>query len=103
MTLTGEVERYDDRLTDEWTRLKEIVCEELEEDSPDEVLEAAGRRILNDLSSRENVNLRIRSQVTAAFVTMGSYHMLANEYRPRVHWHPRFLERLESILLGGEP
>ena len=101
VTLTGEVERYDDRLVDEWARLKEIVCEDLEEDSPDEVLKTAGRNILNELSSRDNVNLRIRSQVTAAFVTMGSYHMLANETQPRVYWHPTFLRRLESILKGG--
>ena len=98
ITITGEVERYDDRLVDEWQRLREVVCEELEEESSEEMLRQAGRKIYTDLSSGLNPNLRIRQHVTESYVTVGSYHILANEPIPRVHWHPQFLNRIQNIL-----
>lgn len=103
VTLSGELERYDDRLVDEWARLREIVFEELTDDSPEELLQATGRKLLNRLSTSGHPNLRIRAGVTATFVTMGSYHMLANEEAPIVHWHPRFEERIGEILQGRMP
>jgi len=100
VTLTGEIGEYDDRLVDEWARIREIVFEELKADSSEEILQATGRKLLNDLSTRDHPNLRIRADVTATYVVMGSYHMLANEETPRVHWHPRFNERTAEILHG---
>jgi hypothetical protein len=100
VTLSGELELYDDRLVDEWARLREIVFEELNDSSPEELLQETGRKLLTQLSTTDNPNLRIRTEVTATFVTMGSYHMLANNEAPRVHWHPRFQERVEQILYG---
>lgn len=98
--LSGELETYDDRLVDEWARLREIVFEELMDTSPEDLLQKSGRELLNRLTSSGHSNLRIRPHVTATFVTMGSYHMLANDRRPRVHWHPRFEQRIEEILHG---
>ena len=98
--LSGELETYDDRLVDEWARLREIVFEELEDDSPEDLLQKTGRELLNRLTTSGYSNLRIRPQVSATFVTMGSYHMLANDEQPRVHWHPRFEGRIEKILGG---
>lgn len=103
VTLSGELERYDDRLIDEWARLREIVFEELADDSPEELLQTTGRKLLNKLSTSGHPNLRIRTGVTATFVAMGSYHMLANEEAPRVHWHPHFEERIGEILHGRKP
>lgn len=100
VTLSGELEEYDDRLVDEWDRIREIIFEELSHNSPEELLQKTGRKLLNELSSSDHPNLRIRKWVTATFVTMGSYHMLANEETPRVFWHPRFNERIEEILKG---
>jgi hypothetical protein len=100
VTLSGELEQYDDRLVEEWSRLREIVFEELEDSSPEELLQETGRKLLNQLSTIVNPNLRIRKGVTATFVTMGSYHMLANDEPPRVYWHPRFEERIEEIING---
>lgn len=102
VTLTGEIEQYDDRLVDEWARIREIVFDELKADSSEEVLQATGRKLLADLSTSGHPNLRIRRDVTATYVVMGSYHMLANEDTPRVYWHPRFLERMAEILSGGK-
>ena len=98
VTLNGEIERYDDRLVDEWARLKEIVWEELKEDYPEETLQKLGRKLYTDLSTRDHPNLRIRRDVTATYVAMGSYHHLANDQRPRVHWHPQFESRMAEIL-----
>jgi hypothetical protein len=100
VTLTGEIDKYDDRLVDEWARIREIVFDELKADSSEEVLQATGRKLLNDLTTRDHPSLRIRTDVTATYVVMGSYHMLANEEAPRVHWHPRFTERMAEILHG---
>jgi hypothetical protein len=100
VTLTGEIEKYDDRLVDEWARIREIAFEELKADSPEEILQQSGRKLLNELSTRDHPNLRIRKDVTASYVVMGSYHILANEDMPRVHWHPRFTERISEILHG---
>lgn len=98
VTLNGEVERYDDRLVDEWARLKEIVWEELKDDDPEETLQQLGRKLYTDLSTRDHPNLRIRRDVTASYVAMGSYHHLANDQRSRVHWHPQFESRVAEIL-----
>ncbi|MFH1377799.1 MAG: ABC-three component system protein [Planctomycetota bacterium] len=103
VSLSGELEQYDDRLVDEWARLREIVFEELDDSSPEELLKATGRKLLNSLSTDNNPNLRIRAGVTVTFVAMGSYHMLANDESPRVHWHPKFEDRVEEILHGRRP
>jgi hypothetical protein len=96
--LTGEIDRYDERLVNEWNRLKQIVWEELAEDAAEEILQMFGRKLFNDLSTSDHPNLRIRVGVTATYVAMGSYHLLANERMPRVYWHPRFEERATEIL-----
>ena len=98
VTLNGEIERYDDRLVDEWARLKEVVWEELNNDAPEETLQQLGRKLYTDLSTRDHPNLRIRRDVAATYVAMGSYHHLANDQRPRVHWHPQFESRIAEIL-----
>jgi hypothetical protein len=101
--LSGELETYDDRLVDEWARLREILFEDLNEDSPEELLKETGRELLNRLSTGDLSNLKIRPLVTATFVTMGSYHILANNDVPHVYWHPLFKQRVQEILKGGRP
>lgn len=98
VTLDGEVEKYDDRLVDEWARIREITFEDLYDGMPEETLQRLGKKLLNDISTGDHPNLRIRQNVTASFVAMGSYHILANDEHPRVYWHPRFNERTAEIL-----
>ncbi len=99
-TLDGELERYDKRLVREWARIREITFDGHKTDAPEVVLQTLGKKLFNDLSTRENLDLRIRRDVTASFVVLGSYHILANEEKPRVYWHPRFPERITEILQG---
>ncbi len=78
--LSREFKTYDDRLVDEWARLREIIFEELKDDSPEELLQHTGRDLINRLTTGDQ--------------------MLANDEAPRVHWHPRFEKRIEEILCG---
>lgn len=96
-----ELDRYEDRLVDEWKRYKDVVFEELDENSAEEALKRAGKDLYKwaDLESGKILSLRIRERVTEPYVTRGSFHILANAApAPRVYWHPRFLERVGKAL-----
>jgi len=101
LLVSGEIEDYEDRLVDEWRRYRDVVFEELDERSADEVLLQAGKELYRwaDQQSGNYESLRIRARVAEPFVTRGSFHILADVVpEPRVYWHPRFLERLSQLL-----
>ncbi|QWA09147.1 hypothetical protein GTU79_16985 [Sodalis ligni] len=101
LLVTGEMEDYEDRLVDEWSRYRDVVFEELEENSADEVLIAAGKALYQwaDLESGNISSLRIRERVTEPYVVRGGFHILANSGPlPRIFWHPRFLNRIGQLL-----
>jgi hypothetical protein len=98
LLISGEIEEYEDRLVDEWTRYREIVVERLSDEGDDEACLAAGRELYRWVEL-ETTTLRIRERVTEPYVVRGAFHILANASpRPRVFWHPRFLERLQQLL-----
>jgi len=97
----GEMEKYEDRLVDEWTRYKDMIFEELDEKSTNAVVTSAGKKLYDwaDLSSGNLSSLRIRERVSEPYVVRGGFHILANaRLSPRIYWHPHFLNRLSSIL-----
>jgi len=100
LLVSGEIEEYEDRLVDEWGRYKDVVFEDLDEHSADEVLQRAGKELYKwaDQQSGNIESLRIRARVTEPYVTRGSFHILADAGRPRVYWHPKFLERIGKVL-----
>jgi hypothetical protein len=101
LLVSGEIEDYEDRLVDEWSRYRDVVFEALDKDSAGEVLLQAGRELYRwaDQQSGDYESLRIRARVTEPYVTRGSFHILANAApEPRVYWHPRFLDRLGQLL-----
>lgn len=101
LLVSGEIEDYEDRLVDEWRRYRDVVFEDLDENSAEEVLQRAGKELYKwaDQQSGNIESLRIRSRVTEPYVTRGSFHILANAApRPKVYWHPRFLDRLGKVL-----
>ncbi len=102
VVLDGELEDYDDRLVDEWDRMRVVLWDEIEEDASEPEFRRAGKDLLRWFEETDHERLRIRKQVTEAYVTMGSCHILANEDDPRLHWHPRFQERLTEILREDE-
>lgn len=91
-----ELEKYEDRLVDEWQHLFLRMQDELEDENENEKRKM-GRGLLGSIEDRD---IRIRSQCSDAFIMRGSYHMLAN--RLRVGWHLDFVKRLEKLLVGRE-
>lgn len=105
LLVADEMEQYEDRLVDEWSRYKDVVFEALDKESADEVLLEAGKALYK-WAELECINisaLRIRACVTESYVLRGSFHILANTSPlPRVFWHPRFLIRLGELLGATE-
>jgi len=98
LLVANEIEEYEDRLIDEWSRYKEVVFETISDKSDDAVCLAAGRELYR-WAELETASLRIRERVTEPYVVRGAFHILANARpQPHVHWHPRFLARLAHIL-----
>lgn len=98
LLVSNEIEEYEDRLVEEWDRFREIVCELLTDESGEELCRKVGRE-LYDWAQTKTGDLRIRERVTEPYVVRGTFQMLANVHpRPRVHWHPRFLERVAKAL-----
>jgi hypothetical protein len=101
LLVSGEIEDYEDRLVDEWSRYRDVVFEELDENSAEDVLLRAGKELYKwaDQESGNYESLRIRARVTEPYVTRGSFHILADAApEPTVYWHPRFLDRLGQLL-----
>lgn len=105
LLVSGEIEDYEDRLVDEWSRYRDVVFEELDDSSAEDVLLTAGKELYRwaDQQSGNYESLRIRTRVTEPYVTRGSFHILANSSpEPRVYWHPRFLDRLDQLLRASK-
>jgi hypothetical protein len=101
LLVSGELEEYEDRLEDEWSRYRDVVFESLDEDSAESVMRDAGHRLYQwaDLESGNISTLRIRERVTEPYVVRGGFHVLANITPvPRIYWHPHFLKRLRELL-----
>lgn len=101
LLVSGEVEEYEDRLTDEWNRYKDVVFETLSDDSAEDSLREAGATLYNwaQFETGKIESLRIRARVTEPFVLRGSFHILADSTpTPRVYWHPSFLDRVGKLL-----
>lgn len=101
LLVSGEIEDYEDRLANEWCRYRDVVFEDLDEASAEDVLQRAGKELYKwaEQQSGNIESLRIRARVSEPYVTRGSFHILADTApEPRVYWHPRFLERLGKVL-----
>jgi hypothetical protein len=98
LLVSNEIEDYEERLVEEWGRFREIACELLTDESSEDVCRRAGRE-LYDWAQLRTGDLRIRERVTEPYVVRGTFQMLANvDPSPRVHWHPRFLNRVAQVL-----
>jgi len=92
----NELDKYEERLIDEWQRMFLTMQEYLEEygDSIDENLKQRhGRSLYNKIQDKD---IRIRERCGEPFVMRGSYHSLAN--RLSVGWHIDFETRLKELL-----
>jgi hypothetical protein len=97
LLIDDEISRYERRLVDAWAGMRLMLEDDvLSRDATERECIAMGKRLLGWMETEADIP--IRPGDVDGFVMRGSYHMLANEERPRVHWHPKFIERLESII-----
>ncbi len=94
LLVVGELERYEDRLQEEWERHFERMREDLGDAAVEEKKRQAARALYAWVE--DNHHLRIRPGVAELAIARGTYQMLSDE--TRVGWHIDFLERLRCLL-----
>ncbi len=100
LLVLGEIEKYEERLIDEWTRYRDITFENLDENSTEDCFLEAGKELYKwvDINSINIASLRIRERVTEPYVIRGGFHILANSQpTPKVYWHPHFFKRINNL------
>ena len=93
LLLVGELDRYEQRLREEWELEFDRVADELGEDAADDAKRRAAKTIYTWV---EKSCIPIREQVKHPSMSRGSLHILAD--RLHVGWHPDFMARLQHLL-----
>ena len=95
LLFVNELEKYEQRLIDEWEHAFAAMEDDLAEYSgvTEEEKIKEGRRLFSEIEKKD---IRIRPKCQEAFVMRGSYHMLANQLK--VGWHIDFYNRLKELL-----
>lgn len=95
LLFVNELEKYEQRLIDEWEHAFAAMEDDLAEYSgvTEEEKIKEGRRLFSEIEKKD---IRIRPKCQEAFVMRGSYHMLANQFK--VGWHIDFYDRLKRLL-----
>lgn len=91
----GDLRTYEMRLIEEWKLLFAAIEDRLGDEPTEEDKKAAAKEILFWVETGD-VKARIKQDVTEAFITRGSLHILSNELR--VGWHPDFRSRLLHLM-----
>lgn len=93
LVLVGELNRYEQRLIEEWELAFERAKDDLGEKAAEEAKEQAAREVYRWV---EQSVFPIRANVTEPFVTRGSFQILSDKLQ--VGWHPEFMDRLRHLL-----
>lgn len=93
LLLVGELDRYEQRLREEWTIQFARVGDDMGELAEEEAKRRFARRVF---AWMEDCRISIRARVTHESMVRGSLHMLADDLR--VGWHPEFVARLSHLL-----
>lgn len=94
LLFVGELDRYEDRLVEEWELLFEAMRDELGDDAAEEAKKKAARTLYKWVETGSHRS--IRAGVTEPCIARGTYQILADKLR--VGWHPEFLKRLKKLL-----
>lgn len=92
-----ELDRFTERLVDEWERAYDHMCDELPGDASEDDRRAAGRALLHSLCNESALTIRVRFH--EQFHARGRRHALADSRT--IGWYPHFEEHLEEVLLGS--
>jgi hypothetical protein len=94
----GELDRYEDRLIEEWDLLFQQMRDELGEDAAEDAKNHAAQNLYKWVET--GMHHLIRPGVTESAISRGTYQMLADDLR--VGWHLEFRERLQTLLSSTE-
>ena len=94
----GDLDRYEERLIEEWDLVFQEMSDALGQDAAEEVMKNAGRELYRKFESDPLPS--IKPAVTEPAIARGTYQMLADDLR--VGWHLKFIEHLRPILLRGK-
>ncbi len=89
-----ELDRYEERLVDEWRFIFTNAAAELSEGADEPVMQASGRKVF--IHAVETAKARIRARYDEPFMTRGTLHSLADNRK--IGWHPAFEARLATLL-----
>lgn len=90
----GELDRYEERLVEEWDRLFQQMRDDLGDSAAEQEMSSAAQVLYKWVES--GTHHPIRNSVTEPTIARGTYQMLADKLR--VGWHLEFRERLQSLL-----
>lgn len=98
----NDIVEYEQRLIKEgWCRKQKSVCDDfkfqndidnIESIVDEKILQTIGRNIYRQ-TQNESIPFK---NITAKYFINGSYHILADGEPPKIYWHPKFLQFLES-------
>ncbi|TXJ79266.1 hypothetical protein FP564_14805, partial [Listeria innocua] len=87
----GEVARFEKTLTEEWQPRFETMCDGLSDAADDATARQAGQQLYHWVEAEARFPFRT---VTARFLNVGSYHILANDLR--IGWHRNYASLFSS-------
>ena len=87
LVVPDELERYEERLIDEWDHEWSAMSDELSDESGEAEKQKEGRHLLTEIMRKD---VRIRQGCDEPFVMRGTYHILANNLK--IGWHIDYLQ-----------
>jgi len=94
LLLVGDLDRYEDRLVEEWDILFQQMRDELGDLASEEAKKQAAQTLYKWVET--GMHHPIRQGVTEPVVARGTYQMLAD--CQKAGWHPEFVERLRQLM-----
>ena len=94
----GDLDRYEDRLIEEWDLMFQQMRDKLGEDAAEQAKTRAAQVLYEWVET--GTHHMIRAAVTEPAIARGTYQMLADDLR--IGWHLEFRERLRALLSSSE-
>ncbi|HHL3494063.1 TPA: ABC-three component system protein [Legionella pneumophila] len=94
LLINDEIEKYEKKLIEEWTRYRDRLLDNLPSEATDEDCKEFGRKLYNWVDGEANI--KIRPNITAEYIMRGSYQILSDDLK--IGWHPDFVIKLKEVL-----
>ena len=94
LVFVGELEKYEDRLVEEWERVFAQMEDEIGEKATGDAKSKAANELYKWIENHQHP--AIRERVLNPMIARGTYQLLSDTLR--VGWHPEFADRLKGLL-----